>query len=66
MAAWSALIGSISATSTRAPNALRLWQHPFPTSPYPATRHTYTHYQTHTYALQDKSQVYTWVYDIAR
>ena len=34
-------MGSISVTSTLAPNAMRLLAHPFPTSPYPATTHTY-------------------------
>ena len=41
MAAWRALIGSTSAMRTRAPNALKLWAYSFPTSPYPATTHTY-------------------------
>ena len=33
IAAWSAQIGSISVTITRAPCPFRLWQHPLPTSP---------------------------------
>lgn len=40
IAAWRALIGSISVISTLAPNALRDCAQPFPTSPYPATTQT--------------------------
>src|SRR3989338_3724289 len=36
MAAWSALMGSISVTSTRAPKPSMLWAQPLPTSPKPA------------------------------
>ena len=39
--AWSAHIGSISVTITRAPAPLRDAAEPFPTSPYPATTATF-------------------------
>lgn len=41
MAAWRAIIGSISVIITLAPKARKACAQPFPTSPYPATMATF-------------------------